>query len=68
MKISKLRLNSIFSSNFILGGSPSSGKSTIAERLSQTFDLAYYKVDDHIMRHLQKANPKDPPTRLPMPI
>lgn len=59
MKISKLKLQSIFSSSFILGGSPCSGKSTITERLSQVFDLAYYKVDDHEMRHLQKANPQE---------
>ncbi|MDT8381557.1 MAG: hypothetical protein RQ728_04800 [Brevefilum sp.] len=62
MKSSKLRLNTIFSSSFILGGSPCSGKSTIAERLSQAFELTYYKVDDHIKRHLEKANPQEQPT------
>lgn len=62
MKNSKLKLQSIFSSSFILGGSPCSGKSTIAERLSQAFDMTYYKVDDNIMRHLEKANPQEHPT------
>jgi len=62
MKISKLRLNTINSSSFILGGSPCSSKSTIAERLSQAFDMTYYKVDDHIMHHLEIANPQEHPT------
>jgi 2-phosphoglycerate kinase len=62
MKNSKLKLQSIFSSSFILGGSPCSGKSTIAERLSQDLDMTYYKVDDHIMHHLEKANPQEHPT------
>jgi uridine kinase len=54
-------LQSIFSSSFILGGSPCSGKTTVAERLSKEFDLPYYKVDDHQMRHIKNANPKDHP-------
>lgn len=62
MKNSMQKLQSIFSSSFILGGSPCSGKSTIAERLSQDLDMTYYKVDDHIMRHLEKANPQEHPT------
>jgi hypothetical protein len=62
MKNKTSELESTISSSFILGGSPCSGKSTIAERLSKDFDLPYYKVDDHDMRHLEIANQKDHPT------
>lgn len=55
-------LQSVFSSSYILGGSPCSGKSTIAEQLSKEFDLPYYKVDDHQMRHIKNANQRDHPT------
>lgn len=33
---------------FYIGGSPCSGKSTIAEALSERYSLAYYKVDDRL--------------------
>lgn len=33
---------------FYIGGSPCSGKSTIAEILSQKYGLHYFKVDDHL--------------------
>lgn len=36
-----------------IGGSPCSGKSTIAERLCDDFDFDYYKCDDHLDRFLQ---------------
>lgn len=58
----KSKLQSIFSSSYILGGSPCSGKTTVAERLSKDFDLPYYKVDDHQMRHIKNANREDHPT------
>ena len=58
----KSKLQSIFSSSYILGGSPCSGKTTVAERLSKDFDLPYYKVDDHQMRHIKHANHENHPT------
>lgn len=56
------KLQALFSSSFILGGSPCSGKSTIAERLLNDFDMPYYKVDDHASRHIEQANNQDHPT------
>lgn len=48
---------SILSQAYILGGSPCSGKSTIAEMLSSLHDLSYYKVDDRQQAHLERARP-----------
>lgn len=42
---------------YILGGSPCSGKSSIAEQLAQEFRLAYYKVDDHEPEHAARCDP-----------
>ena len=64
-KISKnkqQKLRALLSSSFIIGGSPCSGKSTIAARLSEELELPYYKVDDHERRHIEKANKQDHPT------
>lgn len=36
-----------------IGGSPCSGKSTVAQALSEQYGLAYFKVDDHLERYLQ---------------
>ncbi len=33
---------------FFIGGSPCSGKSTVAEALSTQFGLTYFKADDHL--------------------
>ncbi len=55
-------LRTLFSSCLVVGGSPCSGKSTIAERISHEFNISYYKVDDHEKRHLEKANPQEHPT------
>ena len=33
---------------YYIGGSPCSGKSTVAEALAQQYGLAYFKVDDHL--------------------
>ena len=34
---------------YILGGSPCSGKSTVAEILSRECDFTYFKVDENLM-------------------
>jgi len=47
----------LFSQAYILGGSPCSGKSTIAEKLSTRFKLQYYKVDDHEREHVNRCRP-----------
>ena len=52
----------LLKTSFILGGSPCSGKSTLAERLSREFNLPYYKVDDHMWRYLEQADPQSQPT------
>ena len=51
----------LFSHAYILGGSPCSGKSTIAEMLSAQYDLCYYKVDDHDPDHMRQADPIQQP-------
>lgn len=33
---------------YYIGGSPCSGKSTVAEALAQQYGLAYFKADDHL--------------------
>lgn len=54
-------LQKLFSQAYILGGSPCSGKSTIAEMLSAQYDLCYYKADDHDPEHMQQADPARQP-------
>ena len=54
-------LNDIFSNAYILGGSPCSGKSTIAEMLSVHCNLQYYKVDDHEREHVKRSHPDKHP-------
>lgn len=56
------KLSSLFSCSYVLGGSPCSGKSTLAERLSREYHLPYYKADDHMWRHLGQAGPQSQPT------
>ena len=45
----------------IIGGSPCSGKSTVAEQIAQEFGALYYKVDDDLGRYLQAAAEKGCP-------
>ena len=52
----------LFENAYILGGSPCSGKSTIAERLAAQFDLPLYKVDDHEQEHARRCQPERQPT------
>jgi len=54
-------LRTPFSHAYILGGSPCSGKSTIAERLAAQYKLQYYKVDDHEEDHARRADPDHHP-------
>jgi len=46
MKITDQNTKKLFSQAYILGGSPCSGKSTIAERLSNTFKIPYFDLCD----------------------
>lgn len=38
---------------YYIGGSPCSGKSTIAEALSKKYNLYYFKVDDHLEKYMK---------------
>lgn len=40
---------------WIIGGSPCSGKSTVAERLARELGAAYFKVDDYLMPFIATA-------------
>jgi hypothetical protein len=57
MKITHPKTQQLFSQAYILGGSPCSGKSTIAKRLSRQYQMQYYKVDDHENAHARKVQP-----------
>lgn len=54
-------LEYLFSNAYVLGGSPCSGKSTIAEMLVTEFGFHYYKADDHDQEHMRRADPKRQP-------
>lgn len=43
---------------YYIGGSPCSGKSTIAEILSKRYDLYYFKVDDFLDEYTKKGASK----------
>ena len=40
---------------YMIGGSPCSGKSTVAEALAEKYGLTYFKVDDHLDKYMQMA-------------
>ncbi|PID82362.1 MAG: hypothetical protein CSB16_01300 [Clostridiales bacterium] len=40
---------------YIIGGSPCSGKSTVASYLSERYDLEYFQVDDHLEKYTKKG-------------
>lgn len=44
---------------FYIGGSPCSGKSTVAEILTKKYDLFYFKVDDDLERYTALGAEKD---------
>jgi shikimate kinase len=50
-----------FSKVFWVGGSPCSGKSTIADKLGKKYSLRVYHADDHFPDHVQRANPNKQP-------
>lgn len=45
-----------------IGGSPCSGKSTIAERIAEQYGAYYFKVDDYLEEFMNKAAQKGYPT------
>ncbi len=40
---------------YYIGGSPCSGKSTIAEALSKKYNLHYFKVDDYLDKYMKQG-------------
>lgn len=44
-----------------IGGSPCSGKSTIAEKMVEDFGFHYYKCDDNLERYLEVASKRGKP-------
>lgn len=40
---------------YMIGGSPCSGKSTVAEALAEKCGLAYFKVDDHLEKYMEQG-------------
>ena len=62
MQKNNQRLKAILSQAFIIGGSPCSGKSTIARKLAAEYQLQYYQVDDYYQAHVKRCNPDRHPT------
>jgi 2-phosphoglycerate kinase len=54
-------LQKLFSQAYVLGGSPCSGTSTIAEMLAAKYGFPYYKADDHDPAHMQRSQPDEQP-------
>lgn len=46
---------------YYIGGSPCSGKSTIAEQLEEKYNLYYFKVDDYLEKYTNKGVDKKLP-------
>ena len=40
---------------YVIGGSPCSGKSTVAELIAKKYDLYYFKVDDYLEEYTKKG-------------
>ena len=55
------QLQKLFSQAYILGGSPCSGKSSIAEKLCAAYEFQYYKADDYDGEHFQRCQPEQQP-------
>jgi 2-phosphoglycerate kinase len=45
-----------------IGGSPCSGKSSVAEILAEKYDLSVYRCDDAFAEHVRRADPDRHPT------
>lgn len=43
---------------YFIGGSPCSGKSTVAEMIASKYNLHYFKVDDYLFDYIAKAKGK----------
>lgn len=50
-------IKSLFSQAYVLGGSPCSGKSSIAQKIFEQLGFQLYQVDDHQDEHLQRCQP-----------
>ncbi len=46
---------------YYIGGSPCSGKSTVAEILSEKYDLYYFKVDDFLDKYAKQGTQNGSP-------
>ena len=57
----KTHLEALFSKAYILGGSPCSGKTTIAEMLVSRYGFQHYKADDYDSAHMQRSRPDQQP-------
>ncbi len=55
------RIRKILSKAYFIGGSPCSGKSTVAKFLVDKYNFVYYKIDDYEREHLNRSNPKEHP-------
>ena len=44
---------------YYIGGSPCSGKSTVAEILAEKYDLYYFKVDDFLEEYTKMGASKE---------
>lgn len=61
MKKDDQNIKGNLSQAYIIGGSPCSGKSTIAGKLSSQYQFQYYRVDDHNQAHVKRCNPDQQP-------
>ncbi len=46
---------------YYIGGSPCSGKSTLAQIISEQYELHYFKVDDYLDEYMRRANASNKP-------
>jgi 2-phosphoglycerate kinase len=58
------KLQMVFTQAYILGGSPCSGKSTIAQSIADRFGFQYYKADDHDHDYMLRCDPDRQPVML----
>lgn len=49
-------MEQIFANTLFIGGSPCSGKSTIAAALAERYNFAYYKIDDYEGEHINRSD------------